>query len=67
MRQSGFAPIELPAALVLFGLLSAGALFLFTNDFPWYYYLFVAVGPFLLIFGSLFVVGMVSEFFRSED
>jgi len=67
MRQSGFAPIELPAALVLFGLLAAGTLYLFANEFPWYYYLFVVVGPFLLIFGSLFVMGIIGELFRSED
>ncbi len=67
MRQSGFAPIELPAALVLFGLLAAGAFYLFASDFPWYYYLFVVVGPLLLIFGSLFVMGLISELFRGEQ
>lgn len=66
MRQSGFAPIELPAALIVFGLVAAGALYLFANEFPWYYYVLVVFGPFLLIFGSLFVTGIISEFFRSE-
>lgn len=67
MRQSGFAPIELPAALVLFGLLAAGLLYLVGTKFPWYYYLFVVVGPFLLIFGSLFVMGVIAELFRGEQ
>ena len=67
MRQSGFAPIELPAALVLFGLIAAGLLYLFGARFPWYYYLFVVVGPLLLIFGSLFVMGIIAEIFRGED
>ncbi len=38
MQQSGFAPIELPAALIVFGLLTAGTLYLFASEFPWYYY-----------------------------
>ncbi len=66
-RQSGFSPIELPVALVLFGLVAAGLLYIFTNGFPWYYYLFVVVGPILLIFGSLFVMGIIAALFRSED
>lgn len=66
MNQSGFSPIELPVALVLFGLVSAGLLYLFGTKFPWYYYLFVIVGPFLLIFGSLFVMGVIGELLRRE-
>lgn len=66
MNQSGFSPIELPAALVLFGLVSAGLLYLFGTKFRWYYYLFVIVGPFLLIFGSLFVMGVIGELLRRE-
>ena len=66
MRQSGFAPIELPAELIVFGLLAAGALYLFANEFPWYYYPLIAVSPLVLIFGLLFIMGVVAEILRDK-
>ncbi len=66
MRQSGFAPVELPAALIVFGLLAAGTLYLFANEFPWYYYPLIVVSPLVLIFGPLFIMGVVAEILREK-
>jgi prepilin-type N-terminal cleavage/methylation domain-containing protein len=59
--QSGFALIELPAALVVLGLFIAGAVYLFNNQLPWYVYTLIVVGPLLLLFGPMFIMDLIAQ------